>query len=257
MGDFAFRADSAFDGKTLTGYLPVCTRRQALQQIAFAVGAAVATQGDGTIALLLPEETVSGSFTDEEIFAGAKLKQELPVAAVALYVHGFTPDDEEKVLLKEAEILGEDVLFVFSEPYHSYQITGGSLVESDANWVKITADGPVTLTAKKYRHTVSVRRKENPKATAAEKGNVVTVEKATLIHADNADAALQRLYNYHTMRDLLTQDVVVTGQQAGQMVESLSPWCVPVIGHIVSMESEFTNTGHTANVQIRGREVQA
>lgn len=255
LGEFPFGVDAAFAGKTLTGYLPVCTRRQALQQIAFATGAAVRTRGDGSIWLVPPEETVSGGFTAGRIFAGGSLKQETPVAAVELFVHSYVPGDEEKILFKETEVHGSGVLFVFSEPYYGYQIAGGSIAGSSANWIRITADGPVTLTAKKYRHTVSVRRKENPQAT--EKGNVVAVEKATLINNKNADAVLERLYHYHVMRDLLTQDVVVAVENAGQMVESLSPWGDRVIGYITAMESTFTDTGHTANVQIRGREVQA
>lgn len=254
LGEFPFGLDAAFAAKTVTGYLPVCTRRQALQQIAFAVGAAVTTQGDGRIWLRLPEETVSGSFTADRIFTGGTLKQEMPVTAVELLVHSYVPGEEERFLLKETEVIGEGVLFMFSEPYYGYQIIGGAITGSGANWIRITAYGPVTLTAKKYRHTAFIRRKENLRAM--ETGNVVTVEKATLIHNGNADAALQRLYNYHTMGDRLTQDVVVTGEKAGQMADSLSPWGDRVTGYITGMESTFTDTGHTANIQIRGREVQ-
>lgn len=253
---FPFQIDTAFSGRTLTGYLPVCTCRQALQQIAFAVGAEVTTRGDGAIRLQLPKNSVSGGFASDRIFAGGKLIQQQPVAAVELFVHSYAPGDEEKTLLKETEIAGDAVLFVFSEPYCNYQITGGSLAGSGANWVRISANGPVTLTATKYNHTISVRRIENASVTQAEKGNTVTVEKATLIHAGNADAALQRLYKYHTMRHLLTQDVVVAGETAGQMVESLSPWGDRVIGYIIGMESTFTGRNHTATVQIRGEEVQ-
>ena len=253
LGEFPFGVDAAFAGKTVTGYLPVCTRRQALQQIAFALGAAVTTRGDGSIWLMPPEETVSGGFVAGRIFTGGTLKQEMPVAAVELLVHSYVPGDEEKVLLKETVVTGEDVLFLFSEPYYDYQITGGRIIGSGANWIRITGYGPVTLTAKKYRHTAFVRRKENPRAL--EKGVVVTVEKATLIHYENAYWALQRLYNYHAMRDLLTQEVAVAGEYAGQVVDSLSPWGGRVTGYITGMESTFTETGHRANIQIRGREV--
>ena len=254
LGEFPFGVDTAFAGKTLTGYLPVCTRRQALQQIAFAVGAAVTTLGVGRIQLVPPEDRVSGGFTAGRIFAGGELRQEIPVTAVELFVHSYDPGDEEKILLKETEVSGEDVLFVFSEPYYGYQITGGSITGSSANWIRITAQGPVTLTAKKYRHTVSVSRRELPRTT--EKGDVVTVEKATLISRNNANAALQRLYDYYSMRDLLTQDVVVAEETVGQLVDSLNPWGNRVTGYITAMESTFTDTGHTANAQIRCREVQ-
>ena len=41
LGEYPFYVDAAFAEETLNGYLPVCTRRQALQQIAFAVGAVI------------------------------------------------------------------------------------------------------------------------------------------------------------------------------------------------------------------------
>ena len=251
-----FSLDPAFSGETITGYLPVCTRRQALQQIVFALGAVVTTQGDGNIRLRLPEESVSNFFDTDRIFSSASLKRTSPVAAVELLTHSYIPDGERKTLLNETAVFGENVLFVFSEPYYDYQIAGGSLLDSDANWVRITADGPVFLTAKKYSHTVEVHRKENALLTTMKRGNVVTVDKATLMHADNADQALQRLYDYYTMVDLLTQDVVVTGEVVGQLSESITPWNTPIVGYITEMESEFTQFGHRANIQIRGREVQ-
>ncbi len=256
LDGFPFSLDPAFSGETVTGYLPVCTRRQALQQIAFALGAVVTTKGDGSIRLQLPEESVSNFFDADRIFSGANLKRTFPVAAVELLTHSYIPDGERKALLNETAVFGENVLFVFSEPYYDYQIAGGSLVDSGANWVRITADGPVVLTAKKYSHIVEAYRKENSLLVAMERGNVVTVDKATLIHAGNVHRALQRLYDYYTMVDLLTQDVVVTGEIVGQLAESITPWDTPIVGYITEMESEFTDTGHRANIQIRGREVQ-
>ena len=255
LGEFPFSVDAAFAGKTLTGYLPVCTRRQALQQIAFAVGAVVSTRGDGTIQLLPLEENVSSSFGADSIFNGAGLKQVSAVGAVELIAHSYVPIEDEKVLLKEKELFGEELFLVFSEPYHSYMLDGGAIIACDANWIRLTANGMVTLTAKQYRHETMVLSKKNPQATASERGNVVTVEMATLIHWGNANDALERLYKHHTLQALLSQDVVVTGQYAGQQVESLTPWNDRIQGSIISMDSTFTDSGHRASIQIRGREV--
>lgn len=255
LGEFPFTVDSVFADAVVTGYLPVCTRREALQQIAFVIGAAVTTQGDGTIRLFPPDTAVSGSFDGSSIFAGAKVSREAQTAAVQLLVHSYGKTDEQETLLDQESVQGENVLFLFSEPHHSYGLTGGTLVDSGENWVRITADGEVVLTAKKYQHTTSVRTKLNPLATVAEKGNVVTVEKATLIHSGNAEDVLQRLYACHTLQQVLEQDVVVAGHRAGQLVESPNPWGSKSVGYITKMESEFTGTGHTAAVTIRGREV--
>lgn len=257
LGAFPFWLDRAFADETVTGYLPVCTRREALQQIAFAIGAVVTTQGDCTIRLLPLETEVTGGFEKNSIFAGGKDTRQAQIAAVQLSVHSYVQTEEQEVLLDNEDVHGEDTLFVFAEPHHSYGITGGRITAAGANWVRITANKPVVLTANKYRHTLSVRTKTNSLATAAERGNVVKVEQATLIHPGNADRVLDRLYDYHMLKHLLKQDVAVSGQYVGQLVESLNPWNAQIAGYICRMESEFTGTGQRANIQIRGREVVA
>ena len=253
-----FNADwTPFSGKTVAGYLPVCTRREALQQIAFAIGAVVTTQGDGTIRLVPLSESVDAEFTGKDIFSGAKVVREAQTAAVQILAHRYAESTEEEILINNEEIAGENVLYIFSAPHHSYSIVGGNLVDSGENWVRITAAGSVTLTGKKYIHSTSVQKKENPYATATEKGNVVTVENATLIHAGNVEEAIARLFEYNTLKNVLTQEVVVTDQKAGQKAKSGNPWGTVTVGYITSMESEFTNTGHTASITIRGKEEQA
>lgn len=196
---FAYVLDERLAQETVTGYLPACTRRQALQQIAFAIGGAVTTQGDGIIRLTPPERILSGSFEKNSIFTGAKLNREAQTAAVKVLSHSY---DES----------GED--------------------------------------------STSLWSRENGDVSAAEKGNVVSVENATLINTDNAEATLDRLYEYHSLKHVLTQQVVVSDQMAGQLVRSPNPWGTVTEGYITSMESEFTSNGHTAKVTIRGKEVQ-
>ena len=250
-----FAADwTAFSGKIVTGYLPVCTRREALQQIAFAIGAIVTTQGDGTIRLVPLNDSVDAVFTESDIFSGSKLVRESRTATVQILAHRYAKSSETETLINDEEIDGQNILYIFSAPHHSYSISGGSIVESGENWVRVTASGSVTLTGKKYTHSTSVYKKENPYATAAEKGNVVSVENATLIHTGNVIQAIDRLFEYHTLKNVLTQEVIVTNQKTGQKTKSSNPFGTNTIGYITSMDSELTNTGHTASVTIRGEE---
>ena len=255
LEQFPFRIDSTFYGQTVTGYLPVCTRREALQQIAIAVGAVVSTQGDGTIRLQPLELTSNGRFENKDIFTGAKLDREPQITEVRLVYHNYVQSQDVDVLLNEEQIDGEKVFVSFSDPHYNYWATGGHITASGTNWVTITAHDPVTLKAYKYQHTAVLRTKKNPFASAAEKGNVLSVEKATLINAQNADEILERLYLFSAFNNVLTQDAVISQQYAGQIVESPAPWGPKIEGYITSMESEFTTNGHTAKVEIRGREV--
>lgn len=255
LGEHPFQIHRAFSGVTLRGYLQAQTQRQALQQIAFAVGAMVTTQGDGIIHLAPLQVNIEGSFTGNRIFSGAKVKKTAQVGKVELYSHSYVPVDQEECLLDNQVVSGEGVLFVFSQPHHSYTISGGTIDSSGVNWVRITAAGEVTLLGKKYLHNTSVHTRVNPAATAAEQGNAVTVEAATLVHAGNVQQALDRLFTAQKLTGTLTQDAVISGQRAGQKISSENPWGTATEGYITRMDSTFTQSGQTAEVTIRGVEV--
>ena len=252
---FPFRIDPVFYGKTVTGYLPVCTRREALQQIAFAVGAVINTQGDGVISLQPLAQSVTGKFENGDIFTGAKLDREQLVSEVRLVYHNYTQSNDTDTLFNDEQINGENVLFTFSQPHYNYVADGGSVVDFGINWVKISASGKVTLYANKYQHTEFLLTKKNPLASGVEKGNVLSVEKATLVNAENAVKTLDRMYAFSDLNNVLKQDAAISSQYSGQIVSSPTPWGPSLEGYITSMESEFTTNGRTASIQIRGREV--
>lgn len=248
--------DPYFAGQTISGYLPICTRREALQQIAFAMGALVTTLGGRAICLRpLPEE-VSGTFEAGKIFEGAKLEASPRLARVEVAAHSYGPSSEVETLVDNEQLQGEDMLLTFDEPHYDYAIQGGSITASGANYVKVTAAGTVTVTAKPYTHTAVLHSKQNSKATAAERNNVLTVDSATLVTGSNVAAVLDRLYAAATQRKKLTHDAVISGQSAGQMVASVSPWNTQILGFISAMDSTLSQNGHAAAVTVIGEEVE-
>ena len=251
----SYMLDGSFAGYEVTGYLPVCTRREALQQLAFAMGAMVTTKGTDAICLIPVPEHIAGTFGNRQIFDGARAQMQPRVFKVQVAAHSYTKSVEEVTLISSKEVHGEAQLFTFYEPHYEYSIEGGKIVDSGVNWVKITADGPVTLHAKTYIHNTTMVTKKNPMAIAAERNNVLTVESATLIHGGNAQEALERLYNIKQLRQTLTQETVISEHRAGDRVSSLNPWGTQTRGFITSMESTLTQNGHTATVEILGIEV--
>lgn len=255
LGDWEFEIHSYFDGATITGYLPVCSQREALQQVSFAVGALVSTQ-DSTKILLLPiPNTVSAQFNASKILLGGSAKTEPRYARVEVNSHTFTKTDNVEKLMDEEKVEGENVIITFSTPHYDYEISGGIINDSDVNWVNITPSGPVTLSAKTYLHSTRTHIKRNPEATAKEKGNYIAVTECTLINSGNAQDAVDRLYAAKQKRQTVDQDVIVTGQKAGQIASSLTPWGTITRGFISSMDSTMTQTGHIASIQIQGVEV--
>jgi hypothetical protein len=67
---------------------------------------------------------------------------------------------------------------------------------------------------------------------------------------------LNRLYSVKQLRQTLHQEVVISGQKAGDMVSSMNPWESKINGYITSMESNLTQSGHTASIEILGEEIK-
>lgn len=255
MDDRKYVLDGVFHDQTVTGYLPICSRRDALQQVAFALGAMVTSHGSDAIMLIPVPTAKTSSFDGSTIFPGAKATNAPRIAKVVLVSHSYTPTAEVKKLLDEEKIDGSDVLVTFDEPYHAYAITGGVISGSGANWVTITAHGPVSLTGKTYLHSMMHNTRRNPEALASERSNILTVDEATLVHSGNAQAVLDRLYEAKLLRQTLSHDAIISGQFAGQRVHSVNPWGTYTQGYIKSMESTLTQGGHTAQVEILGTAV--
>lgn len=255
LNDWEFEIDPYFAGVTISGYLPVCSQREAMQQVSFATGALISTQDSTKIKLIPVPTAVSARFRESEILLGGNVKTAPRYARVEVNSHAYTKTDTVETLMDEEEVDGEDVLITFATPHYDYEITGGEITGSDVNWVTITAKGPVTLNAKTYLHTVRTHTKRNPEATAKERGNFIAVTECTLINTGNAQEAVERLYTAKQRRQTVNQEVVVNGQKAGQVASSLTPWGTITRGFISSMDSTITQTGHVANIKIHGIEV--
>ena len=86
-----FVADIApeFADSTLRGYIPECTRREALQYVAFALGAVVDTSGTDKIKLY-PMPTGTGSeIPAAKTYTGGKVELEAPVTEVTVTAYVF------------------------------------------------------------------------------------------------------------------------------------------------------------------------
>ena len=86
---------------------------------------------------------------------------------------------------------------------------------------------------------------------------MVRVEQATLLTVENAAAALERLYAFYLLRQTLTEEIVVNGQQAGERVVSYSNWGRSIDGFVTRMEQDITRSAVTAAITVVGLELPA
>lgn len=211
--DFNYLLDDVFDGITLTGYIPYTTKRAALMQIAFAIGAVVDTSNYDGVVIYPKQNEKTGDF--EKVFEGLTLDHSDVVTGIRLTGHSYQRSEESEELYNDE--LSGTVQVTFSEAHHSLSISGGVISQSGDNYAIIKGTGgAVVLTGKKYHHYMFMISRENPNIFFNK--NIKEVKEATLINKENAQQALDRVYEYYQRAENVTCEVILEDKVIGQVV---------------------------------------
>lgn len=236
LGDIPWRMDRVLEDVLLYGWLPIAGKRDNLQQLAFALCAMVRTARRDYIEITRPvSDALKGSFSGAGKYENGRVKTGGLVTAVKVTAHRFTRKEEETVLYEE-ELEGVEEL-EFSEPVWGLDISGGSLLDSGANFARFSGNGGVVrLTGKKYEHSKRVYTKRNPLVTANDAEKPVSYPDMTLVSPDNAAQVLENCYR-HNLRTEQVQGKVLTGEQSpGDYVSILTETGGLRTGHLLSLD---------------------
>lgn len=155
-----YELDSSLAGKILSGMIPVCTHREALQQVAFAIGGIVDCSRNHKIKIYPLPIAVIGHIGKDRKFIGHKLKLKPLVTGVEVTAHNY--------------INGEDNPQIFGV--------------------------------------------YNTNLAPGDKENILKVEEATLVSNSNALEVAQRIYDYYQMRHQDEGEILLQGEECGQIV---------------------------------------
>ncbi len=245
--DFACLVDDAYSNTQLHGYIPYTTKRNALQQIAFAIGAIVDTSNSESVAIYPQQTEVTGSFGDNDTFEGLTLEHGDIVTGIRLTVHSYQESQETAELYNDT--LNGTAEIVFSEPYHGLSVVGGTIIRSGHNYAVISGSGDfVMLTGKRYNHLTNQIVKENPDIVFNK--NIKEVTGATLIYSGNAAQALERIYAYYQRAESVVGDVLLGDKVIGQVVEANTAYDGTREGTLESIDYSFSKNGIRASVII-------
>lgn len=194
--------------KTLTGWIPICTHREALRQVVFAIGGVVDCTRSNTINIYpLPTEQTAIYDTSRKV-EGHNVKYSMLVTGCEVSAHQYLPI--YKFTEDETEIVN-DILSVgrheikFREPMHDLKITTGSatIIESGANYaiLDVTTEEAIVLKGEEYNDVVTLTGYYNEDLPAHQKPNVISIsDNMTLISKDNALEVAQRIYTHYQNR---------------------------------------------------------
>lgn len=217
--DATYEIDPSITG-TVSGWLPICTCRDALQQVAFAVGAIVDCSRSTKIKILPCPTSSSGTVSHENKVEGHKVKQKPLVTGVEVTAHNYVADTATTAATVYQDTLAVGThTITFTEPYHSLAISGGTLLSSSSNYavISVSTAGTVIITGKAYTDNTSIVGKYAENMPANAKANILQVTEATLVTLANGEAVAARIYDYNQRRYENEGEIELGAEMVGTM----------------------------------------
>lgn len=214
---------SVYAGVKLYGWLPYAdgkerSARDNLAQVLFAIGAYLRTDLNGVLRIEPLWDGTASLIDVDRSYTGGTVKYDSPISAVTVTEHQYVAGTEVKELFSGTAQNGD--IITFSEPMHSLSATGFTILESGANYAKISA-GAGALTGKAYIHNT---RLITQLVTAGAVENIKSVTDATLVSLVNSYAVAKRLADYYRCRETITNDIVSGHEKPGHVVSVYHPY---------------------------------
>ncbi len=200
-----YELDNLLLETVVRGWLPICSYREALQQIGFAVGAAITCARSGAVQIfkskIAATAAATATITRADKGLGEPVTLRKLVTGARVTAHNYQPCGESQVIVSGDYAAGLHEIS-FSEPMHALSVTGATIIESGVNYaiIAVATPGLVTLSGLKYTDTTAVATVTTPGLGASVRPNVLVIDKATLVSLENVAEVAQRVYDYHTQR---------------------------------------------------------
>lgn len=226
----------------LYGWLPYAngkdrSARDNLVQVLFAIGAYLRTDLNGVLRIEPLWDGAASTISVDRSYSGGTVKYDSPISAVTVTEHQYIAGTDEKELFSGTSQQGD--IITFSEPMHSLAATGFTILESGANYAKISS-GSGSLNGKTYIHNTRLVTQivtEN----AAE--NVKSVTDAMLVSLVNSSAVAKRLADYYKCRETITNSIVSGQEKPGHVVSVYHPYDKKMVSAcIVSLDTTMSGT---------------
>lgn len=202
----------------LYGWLPVAAPRDNLAEVLFAIGASVRSDLHGILRIEPLWDGIANHLNRDRMYEGPSVKYASKVTQVIVTEHQYVEGGSEKKLFEGTSQQGD--IITFDSPMHDLTASGFSILESGANYAKISG-GSGTLTGREYIHnTREVIRNVND----AQEPNIKTVKNATLVSLVNSHAVAERMVNYFQWAETIQSSVVYQGEIPGDRLAACHPY---------------------------------
>lgn len=205
---------------TLSGYLPICTHREALQQIAFATGAVVDCSRTSAIKIYVPDRNVDSFILVDRKFSGQTVSELTDyVSSISITCQKYTPSDEVAEIFNGHLDKGTHKI-EFGEPYTSLNCTGGTITAQGVNYavISMSADGDAVLTGKGYETSEFTTIKSADRIEVGQKPSTKSFSGLTLYNMQILPSVAENLLKWYSLRQTLSIEYICKTEEVGEWV---------------------------------------
>jgi hypothetical protein len=226
--------------KTIYGYIPIMTKREALNWVCMATGSVVDTTRSTTVDIYRLNETIQRTIDTNSQYTGLQVENTQIVTGVKVTSYSYSTTNTSEEIFSDT--LNGTATIEFGEPYHSLSISGGTITSSGVNYAVISGTGStVTLTGKKYKVQTRITEKNNENVGALDLKNVLDISGCTIISHDIAEEVAQRVLGYYLRTKKVSAKIVFGENDLGDYVTINSDFEGNITGHIEKLEISGNN----------------
>lgn len=225
------------------GWIPICTKREALHQVLFATGVSILKDDNGNAIFTgLPDN--QNIIEEKNVYIGGSSEKIERVNTIEITEHSFIYDEgsaEETVYETDSNsTIGVYIAKYTQQPVYEGSIptiTDGSIVIHDytCNACAFTGNGKINQQV--YKHGEKTVYRE---IGSFEDGKTVTVDDFSLITLQNSGSVLDRLESYYTSDSIIEMDVVHSNEKCGIKFQFTNPFHELTTAFLSKMEKKFS-----------------
>ena len=244
---------------TLTGYISICSHREAVQQAVFAIGAVADCSRSEKIKIYRVENAEENNVIEKtNIFQGTKtIEQNELVTGVEIVSHNYRKGTElEKVY--DGTVDEGQTKIVFNEPVHDITCENAEIVEYNCNYaiINATEETDIIINGYKYKDNLQTYLVEVEELNASQKQNTLKIKSAYLVNKTNAKTVAKRVLDYYQKTYKTGFDFLLNDEVVSEDVEIEGDFEQKLVGHITKLDIDLTG-GFIAGIELNARVKEA
>ncbi len=250
-----YEVEESLKSILMTGYIPVCSHREALQQAVFAIGAVADCSRSEKIKIYTIKNSQNRIVIEKDnIFQGTKtIEQNEIVSGVEVISHNFISSEVEEEIARQELDVGDNKV-IFSEPITSIVCSGGIIKKSNCNYAIITCTETTEVIIKgcKYIDTLRTHLIKVENLNDSIKQHTLKIENAFLINKNNAEEIGKRVLAYYQSTYEVNLEHLLQDEVLAEEVEIESNFEQKLTGYISKIDVDLTG-GFISNTKLNAK----